>query len=104
MGVGEREHLAPKHVNPKSRCSLSHVRALTDNANQTPLRFCALFSNVHVRTYGGMVPQVRMSQARASLEVRPRRSGGPLGREKPFPPWSVVMVVRGRMLSAERNS
>lgn len=81
---GEK-HLALKHVNPKSRCWLSHVRALTDNANLTPLRLCALFSIVHLHIWwdGGMGPDVA---SQTSLEVQPRRSGGPLGREKPFPP------------------
>lgn len=56
--------------------------------------------------------------SQTGLEVQTRRSGGPLGQEKPFPPWSgvgrreqqwelrrmVLVVVRGRMFSAERNS
>lgn len=101
------KHLALKHVNPgKSRCSLGHVQVLAHNTNQTPphSHACTLLSHssaVHAQCAGGTGPDVA---SQTSLEVRPRRSGGPLGREKPFPPWSGVVVVRGRMLSAERNS
>lgn len=103
----------------KGRCSLSHVQANAQKASLTPPHSpsCVLLSYqciVHAQGSGGTIQDVARQ---ADLEVWPRRSGGPLGQEKLFPPswgermreqqcrlWRIVLVVSGRMLSAERNS
>lgn len=104
LGATRQKLLAPKHVKPGLKAGARSVtcRHLHKCKPNAPARAClCVFVRVCVCNpivsyccvvAGGTGPDVASG---ASLEVRPRRSGGLLGPEKPFPPRNGVFGGEG---------
>lgn len=93
--------------------ALTNTSSHSDTHACKHVHCCHTETTLHARSAGGSVPD---AACQTGLEVHPRRSKGPPGWDKPFPPpsrkgrraWGLqrmmVVRVRGRVLSAERNS